>query len=144
MEVNAGIRVCLVLWEKLNCIDICRNYNFSRMLILSQSLCCFIGKEIIIAKPTLLWIENTDGGLQNLRIKANSLRMPLQTFIQTMDLPCYSWFSFMVLFYHSCFSLINLFLPIKHSMNYFIFKLFAYFIFKFFAYYKETKAHKGT
>lgn len=114
------------------------------MLILSQSLCCFIGKEIIIAKPTLPWIENTDGGLQNLRIKANSLRMPLQTFIQTMDLPCYSWFSFMVLFYHSCFSLINLFLPIKHSMNYFIFKLFACFIFKFFAYYKETKAHKGT
>lgn len=122
MEVNAGIHVCLVLWEKLNCIDICRNYNFSKMLLLSQSLCCFIGKEIIIAKPTLPWIENTDGGLQNLRIKANSLRMPLQTFIQTMDLPCYSWFSFMVLFYHSCFSLINLFLPIKHSMNYFIFK----------------------
>lgn len=116
------------------------------MLLLSQSLCCFIGEEIIIAKPTLPWIENTgtDGGLQNLRIKANSLRMPLQTFIQTMDLPCYSWFSFMVLFYHSCFSLINLFLPIKHSMNYFIFKLFACFIFKFFAYYKETKAHKGT
>lgn len=99
MEVNAGIHVCLVLWEKLNCIDICRNYNFSRTLLLSQSLCCFIGKEIIIAKPTLPWIENTgtDGGLQNLRIKANSLRMPMQTFIQTMDLVILGsllWFSF--------------------------------------------------
>lgn len=59
MEVNAGIHVCLVLWEKLISVDICRNYNLSRMLLLSQFLCCFIGKEIIIAKPTHPWIENT-------------------------------------------------------------------------------------
>lgn len=71
------------------------------MLLLSQSLCCFIGKEIIIAKPTLPWIENTDGGLQNLRIKANSLRMPLQINIHSNDGPS---LLFLVLFYGSLLS----------------------------------------
>lgn len=49
-----------------------KNYNLSRMLLLSQSLCCFIGKEIIIAKSyTSMDRKYSWWFIHNLRNKAS-------------------------------------------------------------------------